>query len=138
MIFLLHIALSISSPALRPVLFMSYRVAGMTADLPSPHRPVRLLTRSQTSTFHVSLARVFPSCFRSSSLPFPWSSTLSSECVLRLSSSHARTSSIASAIFSVLSLFPFYFYFIHCSMCVLHSCLTKCCMCVMYALLTYG
>ena len=44
----------------------------MTDDLPTTHRPVRLLARSQPSTFQVSLARVFPSCFRSSSLPFPW------------------------------------------------------------------
>ena len=43
----------------------------MTDDLPSPHRYVRLLARSQPSTFQVSLACVFPSCFRSSSLPFP-------------------------------------------------------------------
>ena len=44
----------------------------MTDDLSSPHRPVRLLARSQSSTFQISLTRVFPSCFRSSSLPFPW------------------------------------------------------------------
>ena len=53
-------------------LFPSCRVAGMTDDLSSPHRPVRLLARSQSSTFQISLTRVFPSCFRSSSLPFPW------------------------------------------------------------------
>ena len=53
-------------------LFPSCRVAGMTDDLSSPHRPVRLLARSQCSTFQISLTRVFPSCFRSSSLPFPW------------------------------------------------------------------
>ena len=53
-------------------LFPSSRVAGMTDDLSSPHRPVRLLARSQSSTFQISLTRVFPSCFRSSSLPFPW------------------------------------------------------------------
>ena len=53
-------------------LFSSCTVAGMTADLPSPHRPVRLLARSQPSTFQVSLACVFPSCFPSSSFPFPW------------------------------------------------------------------
>ena len=53
-------------------LFPSCRVAGMTDDLSSPHRPVRLLPRSQSSTFQISLTRVFPSCFRSSSLPFPW------------------------------------------------------------------
>ena len=44
----------------------------MTDDLSSPHRPVRLLARSQSSTFQISLTCVFPSCFRSSSLPFPW------------------------------------------------------------------
>ena len=53
-------------------LFRSCRVAGITDDLSSPHRPVRLLTRSQSSTFQISLTRVFPSCFRSSYLPFPW------------------------------------------------------------------
>ena len=53
-------------------LFPSCRVAGMTDDLSSPHRPVRLLARSQSSTLQISLACVFPSCFRSSSLPFPW------------------------------------------------------------------
>ena len=35
-------------------------------------RPVRLLARSQSRTLQISLACVFPSCFRSSSLPFPW------------------------------------------------------------------
>ena len=55
-----------------PWLFPSFRVAGMTADLPSPHRPVRLPTRSRPRTFHVFLARVFPGCFRLSSLPFSW------------------------------------------------------------------
>ena len=53
-------------------LFPSCRVAGIACDLSSPHRPVRLLARSQSSTFQISLTRVFPSCFRSSSLPFPW------------------------------------------------------------------
>ena len=53
-------------------LFPSRRVAGMTDDLSSPHCPVRLLARSQPSTFQISLTRVFPSRFRSSSLPFPW------------------------------------------------------------------
>ena len=53
-------------------LFPSCRVAGITDDLSSPHRPVRLLARSQSSTFQISLTRVFPSCFRSSSLPFHW------------------------------------------------------------------
>ena len=53
-------------------LFPSCRVAAMTDDLSFPHRPVRLLARSQSSTFQVSLARVFPSYFQSSSLPFRW------------------------------------------------------------------
>ena len=53
-------------------LFPSCRVAGITDDLSSPHRPVRLLARSQSSTFQISLTRIFPSCFRSSSLPFHW------------------------------------------------------------------
>ena len=56
---------------LPPCLFPSCRIAGITDDLSSPHRPVRLLTRSQSSTCHVSLACVFPSYFRSSSLLFP-------------------------------------------------------------------
>ena len=51
-------------------LFPSCRVAGMTDDLSSPHRPVRLLARSQSSTFQILFTCVFPSCFRSSSLPF--------------------------------------------------------------------
>ena len=53
-------------------LFPSCRVAGMTDDLSSPHRPVRLLARSQSSTFQISLKRVFLSSVSSSSLPFPW------------------------------------------------------------------
>ena len=53
-------------------LFPSCRVAGITDDLSSPHHPVRLLARSQSTTFQISLTRVFPSCFQSSSLPFPW------------------------------------------------------------------
>ena len=60
----------------------------MTDNLPTPCRPVHLLVRSQSSTFQVSLAFIFPSCFPSS--------YLSSLCVLRLSSSHARTSLIVS------------------------------------------
>ena len=48
----------------------------MTDDLSSPHRPVRLLARSQSSTFQISLTCVFPSCFRSSALPFPGISAL--------------------------------------------------------------
>ena len=39
-------------------LFPSCRVAGMTNDLSSPHRPVRLLARSQSSTFQISLTGV--------------------------------------------------------------------------------
>ena len=53
-------------------LFPSCRVAGMTDDLSSPNRPVRLLARSQSSTFQISLTCIFPSCFWSSSLLFPW------------------------------------------------------------------
>ena len=41
----------------------------MPDDLSSPHRPVRLLARSQSSTFQISLTCVFSSGFRSSSLP---------------------------------------------------------------------
>ena len=48
-----------------PWLFPSYRVTGMTDDLPSPYRHVHLLT------FQVSLARVFSSCFPCFCLPFP-------------------------------------------------------------------
>ena len=55
-----------------PCLFPSCRVAGKTVYLSSPHRPARLLGRSQPSTFQVSLARVFQSYFRPSSLSFPW------------------------------------------------------------------
>ena len=55
-----------------PLLLTSCRVTGMTADLSSPHHSIRLLDRSQSSTFQVSLARIFPSCFWSSSLPFLW------------------------------------------------------------------
>ena len=35
-------------------LFPSCRVAGITVDLTSPHRPVRLLARSQSGTFQIS------------------------------------------------------------------------------------
>ena len=77
-------------------------VAGITNDLSSPHRPVRLLARSQSSTFQISLTRVFPSGFRSSSPPFP--SYIRPQhfpqyvfaIIDILSSSHARTSSIFS------------------------------------------
>ena len=37
-------------------------------DLPSPHHRVSLLARSQSRTFQFSLARILPSCFRSSCL----------------------------------------------------------------------
>ena len=50
--------------------FLSYRAAGMTDDPPAPCRPVHLIT-SQSCTFYVSLARVFPSSFRSHYLPLP-------------------------------------------------------------------
>ena len=53
-----------------PGFFQSRRVAGMTADLHSPHRPVRVLSRS-AKYFQVSLTRIFPSCLLSSALPFP-------------------------------------------------------------------
>ena len=70
--------------------FPSCRVAaGMSADLPSPHRPARLLARllarSQPITFQISLAPVFPPVvLSSSSLQHP-SSTLSSVFHLHLS-----------------------------------------------------
>ena len=66
MIFLLHVALSISSPALSPVLVMSSRVAGMTDDLSTPCPPVCLLARSQSSTFQVSCLFIFCSIVLSS------------------------------------------------------------------------
>ena len=53
MIFLLHVALSVSSPALSPVPFLTSRVTGMTDDLPTPCRPVHLLAHPQSSTFPV-------------------------------------------------------------------------------------
>ena len=58
MIFLLHVAMSFSSPALSPVLVMSSRVAGMTDDLPTQYHPVLLLARSQSSTVLVMSSRV--------------------------------------------------------------------------------
>ena len=80
-------------------LFPSYRVAGITDDLPTPRRHVRLLARSQSSTFlylwHESFHFV---CGRPLFL-FPVISVLSplsSACVRHLASSHARTSSIVS------------------------------------------
>ena len=60
-VFLLHFLLF-------PWLFPSY----MIDDLPTSCLPVSLLARSQSCTVHVSLAFIFPSCFRSSYLPFPW------------------------------------------------------------------
>ena len=68
-------------------LFPPSRVVGMTADLPSPHRHVRLLARSQSSTFQVSLAQsiLFSVVLSSFSVVYPFS-TLSSACVLHLSS----------------------------------------------------
>ena len=57
-------------------LFPSCRVAGITDDLSSPHRPVRLLARSQSSTFQISLTRVFPSCFGRPLFLFPGISAL--------------------------------------------------------------
>ena len=61
----------------------------MPGDLPSPHRTVGLLARSQPSTFHASLARLFPSYFRSFSLPFHW----------YISPHHVHISLIVSVIF---------------------------------------
>ena len=43
----------------------------MSDDLPTPCRPVHLLTRSQSCTCHALLARVSSSCYRSCYLPFP-------------------------------------------------------------------
>ena len=77
-----HLVLCILLLLLFLWLFPSCRFAGMTDDLSSPHRPVRLLARSQSSTFQISLTCVFPSCFRSSSLPFPWY-IRPQHCVLR-------------------------------------------------------
>ena len=56
--------------------FPSCRVTGMTDDLSSPHRPVRLLARSQFSTFQISLTRVFPSFFGRPLFLFPGISAL--------------------------------------------------------------
>ena len=53
-------------------LFPSHLVSGMTDGIPTPCCPVRLFARSQSSTCHASLVIIFPSCFWSSSLPFPW------------------------------------------------------------------
>ena len=74
----------------------------MTDDLSTPCRPVRLLARSQSSTFHVTLACIFPSC----SLPFSWYVYIyiyirpqhfpQYAFLLHPSSSHPRTSSIVS------------------------------------------
>ena len=55
--------MNITSTSSSPRLFPSCRVAGMTADLPSPHRHVCLLARSQLSAFnscwHVPFHLVF-------------------------------------------------------------------------------
>ena len=68
-------------------LFPSRRVGGMTDGIPTPCRPVHLLACSQSSTYHASLVRTFPSCFlvvlSSVSLVYPFS-TLSSVCVLHV------------------------------------------------------
>ena len=53
-------------------------LADMTDDLSSPHRPVRLLARSQSSTLQISLACVFPSVVLSSFSLVYLPSTLSS------------------------------------------------------------
>ena len=74
-IFTIVIALFITTSTLRVFqncLFLSCRVTGLIDDLPSPHHHVHLLARSQPSTFQGSFAPDFPSCLRSSSLPFPW------------------------------------------------------------------
>ena len=73
-----------------PWLFQSCRVADMTDDLPSPHRPVRLLARSQScqlfkSRWHAFFHLVFGHLFQKE-VVYP-SSTLSPVCVLHLSSS---------------------------------------------------
>ena len=46
--------LSVHKLLLFPCIFPSCRVTGMTDDLSSPHRPVHLLARSQSGTFHIS------------------------------------------------------------------------------------
>ena len=61
--FLLGLFLCFCNTILFPWLFLSSRVAGMTAGLPTPCRPVHILASCQSSTFQISLARVFPSCF---------------------------------------------------------------------------
>ena len=72
----------------------------MTVDLPTPCRPVRFLALSQSSTFHVSLARVFPFYFGSSYLPL--SSYIRPQhfhqnvFFIDVSTSHARTRSIVA------------------------------------------
>ena len=70
-----------------------------------------LIARSHSSTFNLSLARVFSTSF----YPVYQSPTLSSVCVLHLSSSHARTSSVVSvcSFFGILrhSCCPLYVFF---------------------------
>ena len=86
-------------PALIPVChssflwrFPSFRVAGMTADLPSPHRPVPsphpLSAQNFSCLVGTRLSSLFSIVLSSFFLEYQFS-TLSSECVLRLSSSHA-------------------------------------------------
>ena len=53
-----------------PCFFLSYRIAGMTADLPTPYRTVHLLACSQY--FPCPINTRFLSCFRLFYLPFPW------------------------------------------------------------------
>ena len=50
---------------------VKYRVTGTTGDLPTLCRPVHLRVNSQTS-IQVSSAGIFPSCFRSFYILFPW------------------------------------------------------------------
>ena len=62
----LHVALSVSSHTVN-----SMSSCQSPHILSTPCCPVSLLTYSQSSTFQVSSTRVFPSCFWSSSRPFP-------------------------------------------------------------------
>ena len=68
-----------------PRLSPSCRVAGMTDDLPTPRRPVRLPTHSQSSTFHAVDTRLSILFLLVPVYP-------SSECVLHLSSSPVQSS----------------------------------------------
>ena len=63
----------------------------MTADLPSPHRPVHPLARSQSSSF---ASLVFPSCFWLSSLTLLYFST----SIANLCTIHKRHLSLVSSI----------------------------------------